>query len=308
MKFMLMLKADAYGHGLSEVAKATCDIVDGFGVFSLEEGLKTRKIAPKTPVLVNMLDADEIETAIKNKLIIGLSNDLQLSKIEQLTRQNTRQNDINIHLKVDSGMHRLGFDVDALDEVCKRLNGIGVELKGIYSHFGDHYCAQTERFDKACQIVAKYFKNFTRHIASSHTAFQRGLYYDGVRIGLAAYFGAMRVESEVVASRCVQSGEYVGYGDHFMPKSTNIATIFGGYADGIDREKFRFVWRDGKQYRVISVCMDSTIIDTGDDNLKIGDKVLLLDETKLNITAQEMNTIPYTLMTAWRGRISKIYC
>ncbi|MBO4380724.1 MAG: alanine racemase [Clostridia bacterium] len=301
-KLMLMLKADAYGHGLEEVAKATCDRVDGFGVFSLEEGQKVHGIAPKTPVLCNCLRADEIESAVKSGLTIGLSNRLQLTEIKRLANR-----DAKIHLKVDSGMHRFGFDVSEVQAVCQELKALGVEINGVYSHFGDHPEAQKARFDEACEIVRGYFKNAMRHIASSHTL-ASGLYaYDGVRVGLAAYMGAMRVESEVVASRRVEAGEYVGYGDHLTATPKNIAVVFGGYADGIDRERFKAVLCRGREFKVIGVCMDSTIIDTAGEVLDVGEKALLLDEENISKTAENMQTIPYALMTAWRGRIEKIY-
>ncbi len=301
-KLMLMLKADAYGHGLEEVAKATCDIVDGFGVFSLEEGQKVRSIAPNTPVLCNCLQIEEIETAVQCGLTIGLSNRLQLDKIKRIAKSN-----VKIHLKVDSGMHRFGFDVSELHTVCQELKALGIEIEGIYSHFGDHPKTQKARFDEACEIVRTYFKNAVRHIASSHTLASKQYAYDGVRVGISAYMGAMAVQSEVVASRQVDAGEYVGYGNHLTTTPANIAVVFGGYADGIDRERFQSAWCRGREFKVIGVCMDTFIIDTQDEVLGVGEKIVLLDAENITKTAEKMNTIPYTLMTAWRGRIEKIY-
>lgn len=306
-QLIFMLKADAYGHGLEKVAEATCDMVDGFGVFSLEEGLKVRKIAPQTPVLVNMLDAREIETAIKNELIIGLSNDFQLAKIESLARRNIHPADVKIHVKVDSGMHRLGFEIGEIERVCQRLKDSDVTVGGVYSHFGDHPCGQVARFDTACRIVRGFFPNALRHIASTHTLKDASKHYDCVRVGLAAFWGAMRVESTVVASRRVEAGEYIGYGDYVSSKPTNVAVVFGGYADGIDRNFDSVKVRD-RDCRVLCVCMDSTIIDTGDVVAKVGERVEILCADDVQIKADTMNTIPYTLMTAWRGRIDKICC
>ena len=308
-QILLMLKADAYGHGLERVAEATCDIVDGYGVFSLEEGLKVRKISPKTPVFVNMLDENEIETAVQNSLSIGLSNNLQLAKIESLIEGGkVKADDVKIHLKVDSGMHRLGFDVGDIRGVCNRLKKIGCGFDGVYSHFGDHPDGQISRFDAACKIVKAHYPNAMRHIASTHTLNDVSKHYDCVRVGLAAYLGAMRVESEVVAARRVSAAEYIGYGDFKFDEPKNVAVVFGGYADGIDRERTSTVWCGGKEMKVIGVCMDSLIVDTGEELLNVHEKVLLLDPKRIDKTAKIMNTIPYTLMTAWRGRINKIYC
>lgn len=305
-KIMLMLKADAYGHGLEEVAKATRNIVDGFGVVTMKEAVRIRKIAPKAPVLVSALLKDEIEEAAEQNLIIGVSNGDQLSKILSPAKADEDfKRNVKIHLKADSGMHRLGFDLADLDGVCGVLKNAGIKAQGIYSHFGDHPETQIGRFEDACKVVRSYFPQAMRHIASTHTL-KSGCTYDGVRIGLSAYLGAMRVESVVIASRRVDAGEYIGYGDYLTDKPTCIAVVFGGYADGVLRE-LPTVKAGEIECRVLSVCMDFTIIDTGDTLLKQGEVVTISDGETLEKTAKEMNTIPYVLTTAWKGRISKIY-
>ena len=306
---MLMLKADAYGHGLESVATATCEMVDAFGVVTLEEGLNVRKIGIKTPVLVNMLASGEVLQAIQNDLIVGLSNRLQLEEIKSLIQKGAVDPEsVKIHVKVDSGMHRLGFQTGEISDICRILKENGIDVRGIYSHFGDMPHLQQKAFEGAAHATREYFPNAVRHIASSHTLNQKECLFDGVRVGLAAYLGAMRVESEVIASRRVSAGEYVGYGDYSLPNDANIATVFGGYADGIDRERFPCVIADGREYKVIGVCMDTFIIDTADKKFEIGKKVTLVDENEMCNLAEKMQTIPYTLMTAWRGRIDKIYC
>ena len=307
-KLILMLKADAYGHGLERVAKATCDIVDGFGVVSLEEGLAARRACHKIPVFVNCLSVDEIQTAVQNDLTIGLSNRLQLERLCNLYGCNIGGKVPDIHLKVDTGMHRLGFDASEVEDVCKRLKKSGLELSGVYSHFGNHPDLQAEKFENACNTVRRYFPTAIRHIASSHTFLDVRYAYDAVRIGLKAYEGAMRVESQVVASRSVACGEYLGYGNEKTADATNIAVVFGGYADGIDRERFPFVEARSRRFKVVGVCMDTLLIDTKEERLKEGEKVVLCYSKTVDELAKNINTIPYVLMTAWKGRIDKIYC
>ncbi len=311
-----MLKADAYGLGLEEVAKATADLADGFGVVTTDEAVKLRKICRETPILANYIAPNEIETAVENDINIGLSNFYQLDSVISLARKSvckhcnnclTQGNKIKCSIAVDSGMHRLGFDLCDVDGVCATLKGAGVEPTSIYSHFGDHYEYQKQRFDKACGIARGYFPKIKRHIASSHQLEVASVRYDCVRVGLSAFKGALSVKSRVIASRRVESGEYVGYGDYNSDKDINVAVVFGGYADGIDRERFRCVYCRGKRFIVIGVCMDTFIIDTGDDELRLGEEVTLLDENTLDEQAKTMQTIPYTLLTCWRGRISKIY-
>lgn len=297
----LMLKADAYGHGLEEVAKSTAECVDGFGAMTLNEAVRIRKIAPKIPILVNMLTQNEIEEAVENGLTIGLSNDEQLDAVKRYAYLNPK-----LHLAVDSGMHRFGFDVSRAGQIARELKECGLELCGVYSHFGDHAERQTERFEIACKSVREVFGQAKRHIASSHTFQNPACVFDGVRIGLEVYKGAMTVKSQVIATRKVEAGEYVGYGDHITQKPTNIAVVFGGYADGVQRN-YPFVKWQGKRFEVICVCMDAVIVNTKDECLKIGDEVTFLDGETADKIAEKMHTIPYTLMTAWKGRINKIY-
>ena len=301
VEICLMLKADAYGHGLEEVAKSTENIVDAFGVATLKEAVRTRKIAPSKPILVNMPRASEIEDAVQNGLTIGLSNEAQLEEVKRLANLRPK-----LHLAVDSGMHRLGFELEKVESVVDELKCAGLTLDGVYSHFGDHPSRQAERFEAACKIVRSAFPNAKRHIASSHTYKNPAYVYDGVRLGLDAYKGAMTVKSQVIASRKVYKGEYVGYGDYITQNPTNIAVIFGGYADGVGRN-YPFVTWQGKRFEVICVCMDVVIVNTHDEVLKIGDEVTLFDSETLDEIATKMHTIPYTLMTAWQGRTNKIY-
>ena len=233
----------------------------------------------------------------------------QLEEIKSLIQKGAVDPEsVKIHVKVDSGMHRLGFQTGEISDICRILKENGIDVRGIYSHFGDMPHLQQKAFEGAAHATREYFPNAVRHIASSHTLNQKECLFDGVRVGLAAYLGAMRVESEVIASRRVSAGEYVGYGDYSLPNDANIATVFGGYADGIDRERFPCVIADGREYKVIGVCMDTFIIDTADKKFEIGKKVTLVDENEMCNLAEKMQTIPYTLMTAWRGRIDKIYC
>ena len=302
-KVMLMLKADAYGHGIERVAEATEDFVDGFGVVTLKEAVRIREITCVKPILVNMLLADELSSAIDYDLTIGLSN---ASQLERIVVEKERKK-AKIHLAVDSGMHRLGFDPCKIDDACKALKDAGVNVCGVYSHLGDHPDVQLKRFTDACDKVREYFPEAMRHIASTHS--YKVAHFDGIRVGLGAYLGAMSVESEVVASRRVQAGEYIGYGDYLTAKPTNIAVVFGGYADGVDRERFPSVTaRGGRKFKVISVCMDTFLIDTEEILLNSGETVTLTDGETLENTAVKMGTVPYVLMTAWKGRIDKIYC
>lgn len=306
---MIMVKADAYGHGLVRVAKRVENLVSAFGVETLEEGLKLRRAGIKRDVLVLALCKNEIYRAYRQDLTIGLHNREQFAKIVSLIDSNRiNPAKLKTHVKVDSGMHRLGFCLDELQAVLQKAKSLGINVSGIYSHLRDETESQKSTFDRFVEIAKGYYPEIKAHLASSHSLFNPNLRYDGVRLGINAYEGAMSAYSQVVESRRLQAGERVSYGDFALQKATNTAVVFGGYADSIARENPSSVWIRGKKCAVIgNVCMDCFVVDTGDLAAKVGEKVLLFDGDKASEVASERNTIEYCLMTSQKGRIKRVY-
>lgn len=306
---MLMVKADAYGHGLIKVAKRVENLVSAFGVETLEEGLKLRRAGIKRDVLVLALCENEIYRAYRQNLTIGLHNGNQFAKIVSLINSNRiNPAKMKAHVKVDSGMHRLGFCLDELQTVLPKAKALGINVSGIYSHLRDETESQKSAFDKFVEVAKEYYPDIKAHLASSHSLFNPNLRYDGVRLGINAYEGAMSAYSQVIESRCLQAGERVSYGDFALQKATNTAVVFGGYADSIARENPSSVWIQGKKCAVIgNVCMDCFVVDTDDLAAKVGEKVLLFDGDKASEVARERNTIEYCLMTSQKGRIKRVY-
>ena len=306
---MLMVKADAYGHGLVKVAKRAENVVDAFGVETLEEGVELRSAGIKSEILVLALCENEIFRAYKLDLPIGLHNREQFAKIVSLIDSN-RINLANLktHVKVDSGMHRLGFCLDELQIVLQKAKALGINVAGIYSHLRDETESQKSTFDRFVEVAKGYYPDIKAHLASSHSLFNPNLRYDGVRLGINAYNGAMSAYSQVVESRRLQAGERVSYGDFVLQKATNTAVVFGGYADSIARENPSSVRIRGKKCAVIgNVCMDCFVVDTGDLEAKVGERVLLFDSDTASEVASERNTIEYCLMTSQKGRIQRVY-
>ena len=306
---MMMVKADGYGHGICKVAHYVESAVDAFGVETLQEGLKLKRAGIKKAILVLALSGSEIETACKNGLTIGLHNEAQLCKIVNLIEQkHIKPTDFNVQFKVDSGMHRLGFDESALKRALQKAERVKLNVSGVYSHLRDDTDDQKGEFDRLADIVKSYYPQAKKHLASSHSLSNPNLRYDMVRLGIKAYEGAMSAYSQVIESRSLKAGERVSYGDYALEKDTNTAVIFGGYADGIARENPSSVYIRGKKCNVIgNVCMDCFVVDTGDYNAKFGDEVVLFDENTINRVACERNTIEYTVMTSLKGRIKRIY-
>ena len=306
---MLMVKADAYGHGLVKVAKRAENVVDAFGVETLEEGMKLRSAGIKSEILVLALCENEIYRAYRQDLTIGLHNREQFAKIVSLIDSNRiNPAKLKTHIKVDSGMHRLGFCLDELQIVLQKAKALGINVAGIYSHLRDETESQKSTFDRFVEVAKGYYPDIKAHLASSHSLFNPNLRYDGVRLGINAYNGAMSAYSQVVESRRLQAGERVSYGDFVLQKATNTAVIFGGYADSIARENPSSVRIRGKKCAVIgNVCMDCFVVDTGDLEAKVGERVLLFDIDTASEVASERNTIEYCLMTSQKGRIQRVY-
>lgn len=306
---MLMVKADAYGHGLVKVAKRAENVVDAFGVETLEEGAKLRSAGIKSEILVLALCENEIFRAYKRDLTIGLHNREQFAKIVSLIDSNRiNPAKLKTHIKVDSGMHRLGFCLDELQIVLQKAKELGINVAGIYSHLRDETESQKSTFDRFVEVAKGYYPDIKAHLASSHSLFNPNLRYNGVRLGINAYNGAMSAYSQVVESRRLQACERVSYGDFVLQKATNTAVVFGGYADSIARENPSSVRIRGKKCAVIgNVCMDCFVVDTGDLEAKVGERVLLFDSDTASEVASERNTIEYCLMTSQKGRIQRVY-
>ena len=306
---MLMVKADAYGHGLVKVAKRAENVVDAFGVETLEEGAKLRSAGIQSEILVLALCENEIFRAYKRDLTIGLHNREQFAKIVSLIDSNRiNPAKLKTHIKVDSGMHRLGFCLDELQIVLQKAKALGINVAGIYSHLRDETESQKSTFDRFVEVAKGYYPDIKAHLASSHSLFNPNLRYNGVRLGINAYNGAMSAYSQVVESRRLQAGERVSYGDFVLQKATNTAVVFGGYADSIARENPSSVRIRGKKCAVIgNVCMDCFVVDTGDLEAKVGERVLLFDSDTTSEVASERNTIEYCLMTSQKGRIQRVY-
>ncbi len=292
-RVILMVKADAYGHGLVEVSRCAEDIVEGFGVATVEEGATLRKNGVTKGILVAQWLENEVLLATKYDLTLSVTNFHQLDMVKSCGLKG--------HLKINTGMNRFGFDEEDLSSVKNAVEGYTVD--GIYSHV---YSAESEDnqrkvFDRAVEYLDLGTKN---HLYSSNYLAKTD---DIIRLGIGAYKGAITVSSVVVGVKSLRKGDNVGYGKQ-MPHDGNVVWIFGGYADGINRENPPPVLLGGKLTNPVAVCMDTFAVYTGDYLPKIGEEVILqnnlLTEDKI---AKYTNTVPYTVMVARRGRVKRIY-
>lgn len=302
-----MVKADAYGHGLVEVAKATQDIVDMFGVVCAEEGITLKESGIEKDVLVCACEVERLKEVHSRGLIISLQCRRQLDEIVRLTKEGAvDKNSWRLHMSVDSGMRRFGFCEDEVADVLATLKDTGINIEGVFSHLRGCDISQAECFDRMANEVRKAYPNAIRHLASSHSLAIEDMRYDMVRVGLSAYENAMTVHSQVLSTRQAKRGDIVSYGNCRVQKDTNIATIFGGYADGMYGTKK--VWIDDRVCPVIGdICMDVFMVDCGEFMPKVGDKVLFFDCKRANEVAEDRNCILYKLYTDMKGRTERIY-
>ncbi len=309
VKAIFMVKSDAYGHGLERVALATQELVDAFGVATICEGERLREAGIEKEILVLVCAPYELKRAIGDGLTIGLYCFAQLEALERLIETGeVSPHDVRVHIKADTGMHRLGFAPDEVNEVVARLEKAGVRVEGVYSHLRARAYSQKEEFMRAVAVVKTHFPSACAHLAASENLSVSTLRFDAVRIGIAAYRGAMTVTSEVVQARRIEAGERVSYGNFKVKKDTNTAIVFGGYGDGVKREFPSHVVIRGQKCGVLGrVCMDMFVVDTGDMLAEVGEKVILFSPETAASVARDRKTIDYAVMTGWHGRCERSY-
>ncbi len=302
---MLMVKADAYMHGIFAVSAAVEDEVGAFGVATIDEGKALRRAGLKKEVLVTLSAPDDILPAVEYDLTVSVANIETLNSLIECKRILGKQP--KMHLKFNTGMNRLGFDSAQTHDVlsCAAINDIKIE--GFYSHLHSADVDQVKSFDEVCDKTEILFPEAMPHLCSSPSAKLNT--YPLLRVGYSAYEGAMTVLSRVIASRKVKRGECIGYGNYRTEKDCNIAWVFGGYADGVSRERPQNVLIRGRQFSAVGyACMDCFAVDTMDMTAELGEEVILQNAVLTpEITAEYTDTIPYTVYTSKRGRIKRIY-
>jgi alanine racemase len=317
-KVMAVIKADAYGHGLVPVA-THLDDVDGFGVARLNEAqvLRNDGITQSITLLGGFLDALEMHSAAELKLdaVVHSPHQLALLKGQHFTG--------GIWVKVNSGMNRLGFPIDALPKVLDALASHNVV--GIMSHLAS---ADTDR-EYTQQQIDTFLGGAASFGLPLSLANSAGIldypdsHLDWVRPGLMLYgvspfadqrtqlTPAMTLSAPVIAINNVRAGEKVGYGGAWTAdKVSRVAVLATGYADGYPREITAPVLLGG-QRRLLAgrIAMDMTCIELHDtDQVAVGDQVVLWGgQLPIEEVAELAGTIPYTLMCHVASRVTRRY-
>lgn len=334
-KIMVMVKALAYGSGSIEVANLLeFHRIDYLGVAYTDEGVTLRKNGINLPIMIMNPSLDSLDKILEFRLEPEIYNLRLLKEINRYTKINNHP--IHIHIKLDTGMSRLGFDPDDLEEMTKILkeNSL-ITVASVFSHLSsadltdhnDFTKNQASRFKNATRFVESQIqKGFIQHIANSAAIIRYPEYhYDMVRLGIGLYgFDATglindqlrsigTLKTEISQIKNLKKGDSVGYGRReVIEKDSTIATIAIGYADGFFRSfgnKTASVWVNGSLAPVIgNVCMDMTMIDITEIEAKEGDTVIIFgDEQPLKSLADSIHTIPYEILTNISERVKRIY-
>ncbi len=338
-KVMIIVKANAYGHGLAEVAKYLAPYADALGVAVLEEGILLRELGITAPIIVlGGVWGDQIPAYLQYDLTLTASSVERLEQIDAAAAQLGCK--ARVHLKIDTGMERIGvhyYNAHTLQEAALRCKN--VEVEGIYSHFANadsadltHARLQLERFQEVLRFYERHGLPMpVRHIANSAAILQLPeSYLDMVRPGILLYGvypsrevartievkPALSWKSRVVYFKVVLPGHPVSYGSTWQTDHpVRVVTVPVGYGDGYFRSmsnRAQVIIR-GKRYSQIGrICMDQMMVNIEQDSAYNGDEVILLGESgDERITAEDLaewaGTIPYEILTNINTRVPRLY-
>lgn len=334
-KLLVLVKANAYGHGAVEFASLMEEAgADYLAVAYPVEGVELREAGIKAPIMVLTAGTDFINEIIDNDLEPGIPNLYSLKALSKVLNDRGMR-DYPVHIKLDSGMHRLGFMTEELDELMDYLTDCPfVKVKSIYSHLAaadepesdDFTLGQIGLFKQNADLLSERLGYKPMYHVLNSAGIERFPQYqfDMVRLGIGIY-GVSAIPgnhlSTVASFKCkiiqvktLKPGDgTIGYGRHgkIAPEGTVIATIPVGYADGLDRHLSRgngyFTLNGHRVHTIGNICMDMTMLDVTGLDVKVGDTVTIFGEDPtVNDLAAILDTIPYEILTSVPRRIERI--
>lgn len=344
VKILASVKANAYGHGVVEVSKALLSVgVHGLGVATIEEAVELRDAGIVAPILCYGALAPGVhEVVAERQIAVSVMNTEEIARLASAARVTGRG--VDIHVKVDTGMGRLGVrgEMAFLQVMRAATSTDGVRLRGVYTHFSsadDPLDAQVDETRTQAQELSSLVARAREvgidvplvHAANSAAIFRDPQYhFDWVRPGIALYgyhpfsSGHQTVEllpvlslyTRIVRVADMPPGATVSYGRTFVcEKPEQIATLPIGYADGLPRALSNAGRLDlgGHNVQIAGrVCMDQTMIVTTGLHAKPGDVVRIYGgqehaHASLADAARQLGTIPYELLCAISSRVPRIY-
>lgn len=338
---MTIVKADAYGHGMIRVAQACIEAgASCLGVATLEEALTLRSANISIPILVlGHISADCAETAVRNHIDVTVFN---LESAKFYSRAANPANPANLHIKLDTGMARIGLQSDeAAAAIIQEINKLpNINIKGIFTHFAEADKANKEFTRQQIKSFNSFVDRLEKvgiHIPVKHMANSAAIMDlpetqgNMVRAGIIIYglypsnqvhkenlplLPAMRLKTRISHLKRLPPDRSVSYGrTYFTRQDTVVATVPVGYADGYSRFFSNRAWAGLHGHRIPligTVCMDQCMFDvTGIEGVKPGDEVILFGRPQDGITADDLadliGTINYEIVCSIAARIPRIY-
>ena len=320
--FFAVVKADGYGHSVSfvvpEVIEAGCNYL---AVSSLEEGIEVRNLHSEIPILcLEPIAKESLTLAYQNKITLTIDH------VEQIEEALNLQLPFLVHIKIDTGMNRLGFkDATKIEEAIQKIEESSLRLEGIYTHIYD-----PQNRDKTERQIAK-FQDLTKaidlkkipivHLFASEAMerYPKPEYVNGCRLGKIMYGFSIdlafslestyQLISHIIEIKTIEQGETVGYDGIFKADQTmKIAVLPIGYADGLVRHNTgREVYIHEKRYPIVgNICMDMCFVKV-DDNVSVGDPVYFYkDKEHIKEVARYLDSIPLELLCGTGKRVPRI--
>jgi alanine racemase len=334
VKLVCMVKANGYGAGASEIAKTLqyhrCDYL---AVAIAGEGVSLRNEGISLPIIVLNPEKNGFDELLTNDLEPEVYN---FRILEAFIKESERRGVTNypIHLKIDTGMHRLGFQYEDIEKLISTLKDQkGLKVHSIFSHlsaseswiFDDFTHKQISSFRNAADIIEKELNYpVSKHILNSAGIERFHDYeWDMARLGIGLYGispselkglrNVSTLKSTILQIKNIPQEESIGYGrKEILDHDARIATIRFGYADGLDRKfgnRLGKVLINGEYAPIVgNVCMDLTMVDVTDISAEEGDIAILFGEN-LTVTelADSIGTIPYEILTSVSPRVKRVY-
>lgn len=341
-KLMAVVKADAYGHGAVTVAKtALINGADCLAIATLAEGVELRKAGIDAPILIlGAINAPEDIKAVAAWQLEPTICNTQQALVFDATLTEIGES-LRIHLKLDTGMSRLGTNWQEATTFVQLVQGLSsLKIDSIYSHFATADQSdrtimdlQHQRFrDALIQLKTIGYNPDKIHLANSAaTLCDRSCHYDLVRVGLALYGlypaphlaatidlqPVLQVKAKIAQVKSISSGEGVSYGRKFITqKDTKVAVVGIGYADGIPRNlsnRLQAIVRGQIVPQIGAITMDQIMLNVDNiAHLQPGEVVTLIGcQGNLNITAQDwankLDTIAWEILCSFKHRLPRIY-
>ncbi len=340
-KFLAVIKANAYGHGITVVGEylEQSGLVDMLAVAIPEEGARLRNSGVTLPILIlGVTDPDHVPGVVAKDLTSALFTAKQVYAFERWAVSSGKA--AHVHVKLDTGRHRIGVTDDAmLDELLDAFDACPhVSMDGVFTHFAKSEAdpefthLQAQRFDHfVARIRARGYRPIVHAANSAATLDFPELQYDMVRFGIALYgyhpdpkrsadsglIPAMSLITYISNLKTIPAGEGVSYGLRFIASHpTRVATLPIGYGDGYKRcltGKTDVLIGGMRCPQIGTICMDQMMVDVTDvPGVAVGDEAVLIGrQGNEQITADELankaNTISYEILLSFNERVPRVY-